>query len=318
MSILSLKDALRGGRAGRNLTDEQAALAKQLNEEAAENWGVQAWHREQAALIADAVDYGFRNDSIYGGVLRFHNLNREDKLIHKERRGIKVFTVAAGGYVEESTITVDSVEAPRSPMGWHVVGTEEDALADYAVAMSELVTLAKAAEEAEIVRRQLAMLKAAITSSSPYYVDATAGLTANLLTDALTGVADAERPTGGVLPTEITILGRAAAIEQVTALVTAGNYTADEEIRHQGFLGRYKGARVQRLLNFTDADGTSFTDEDELWVVADAAGDYARFGNARVKNWVEDSFDKVHWKSRRETGGYVTRPQNIRRIKLSV
>lgn len=316
MSTINLRDALRTLRSGRVLTDEQAALAKIVNEDAKENWGDPRWHREQAALIQEAVDYGFRNDSIFTGVLRFHNLNREDKLIHKERRGLKVFTVAAGGYVEESTLSVDSFEAPRSPMGWHVVATEEDALADYAASMAELVALAKSAEEAEIVRRQLAMMQAAVPSSSAYYVDATGGLTATMVKDAINGVADAERPNGGVVPTEITILGRAEAISEVEDFIDAANYVAQEEVRAQGFLGRYRGARVQRLLNFTDADGTSFMPDDELWVVADTAGHYARYGNARVKQWVEDNLDKLHTKSRRETGGFLTRPQNVRRIKL--
>lgn len=316
MGALDLKSFL-SSVARKAPTAEQAAARKSLNEEAEANWGDSRWHKEQAALIAEAVDFGLTNPEVFRGVLRFHTLGANDKLIHRERRGLKVYASAQGGYVDESTLSTDSFEAPRSPLAWHVVASEDDMLADYATQVSELVTLAKQAEQAELVRRQLVLLQAAVPSSSANYVDATSGgLTATVLNAAIRGVADAERPSGGILPTQITVIGRAAGVDAINDF-TGFTPNMLDEINSTGNLGRYRGARVQRLLNFTDGDGVSFMPENEVWVVSDDAGDFATFGGARINSWVENELDKAHTKSRRDVGGYVVRPANVRRIVIA-
>lgn len=316
MGQLNLKSYL-SSVARKAPTAEQAAHAKALNQEAQDNWGDPRWHKEQAALIAQAVDFGLTNPEVFRGVLRFQNLGANDKLIYRERRGLKVYASAPGGYVDESTITTDSFEAPRSPMAWHVVASEDDFLADYATQLSELVDLAKKAEQAEVVRRQLVLLQAAVPSSSAYYVDATSGgLTATVLNAAIRGVADAERPNGGILPTQVTIIGRAAGVDAISDF-TGFTENMKDDINSTGWLGRYRGARVQRLLNFTDGEGTSFMPENEVWVVSDDAGDFATFGGPRVNTWTENELDKTHTKSRRDVGGLVARPQNVRRIVIA-
>jgi hypothetical protein len=316
MATLNLKSYL-SSVARKAPTAEQASARTALNQEAADNWGDPRWHKEQAALIAQAVDYGLTNPEVFRGPLRFHALGANDKLIYRERRGLKVYASAPGGYVDESTITTDSFEAPRSPLAWHVVASEDDFLADYATQIGELVTLAKSAEQSELVRRELVLIQAAVPSSSPYYVDATSGgLTPTVLNAAIRGVADAERPTGGILPTAITIIGRAAGVDQINDF-TGFSPNIIDEINATGNLGRYRGARVQRLLNFTDGDGVSFMPENEVWVVSDDAGDFAAFGGARVNSWTENNLDKTHTKSRRDVGGYVARPMNVRRVVIA-
>jgi hypothetical protein len=313
---LNLKSFL-AGVARQTPTAELAARQAAANAEARENWGDPRWHKEQSALIAEAVDAGFTNPEVFRGVLRFRNLGANDKLVHRTRKGLKIYASAHGGYVDESTLSIDTFEAPKTPMAWHVVASEDDMLSDYAVQMAELVGLARQAEQAEIVRRQLLLLQAAVPSSSPYYVDATgSGLTAAVLNAAIRGVADADRPGGGLLPTQITIIGRAAAVDEISDF-TGFSDTQLDEINAQGWLGRYRGARINRLVNWTDGEGTSFMPEDEVWVVSDDAGDFARFGQARVNTWTENELDKTHTKSRREVGGFIAYPQNVRRIKLA-
>lgn len=313
---LNLKSFL-AGVARQTPSAELAAKMEAANKEARENWGDPRWHKEQAALIAEAVDVGFTNPEVFRGVLRFRNLDRNDKLIHRTRKGLKIYASAHGGYVDESTLSTDSFEAPKSPMAWHVVASEDDMISDYAVQMAELVGLARQAEQAEIVRRQLLLLQAAVPVGSPFYVDATGtGLTKAVLDAAIRGVADADRPGGGILPTQITVIGRAAAVDAISDF-TGFSDTQRDEINANGWLGRYRGARINRLLNWTDGDGVSYQPENEVWVVSDDAGDFARFGQARVNTWTENELDKTHTKSRREVGGFIAYPQNVRRIKIA-
>lgn len=315
-NAIKLKDFLTGTAAVKS-DDAAKAARERLQKEAEENWGDARWHREQAALIAEAVDMGFKNPEVFTGVLKFHTLGREDKLVRKIRKGLKVYTIAAGGYVDESTIHTDSVEAPRSPLAWHVVSTPEEALADYAETLATLVSLAKQAEQVEIVRRQLTLLQEAAQSGDPNYAHAGSGLTPEIVKAGLRHVADAERPTGGIMPADVTIIGRAAVVDQVSDFTSFGFApNVYEQINETGYVGRFRGAKVVRLANFTDGDGTSYMPEDELWIVSNDAGDYANFGAARINNWTENSSDKTHWKSRRETGGYITIPDAVYRITV--
>lgn len=279
MATLNLKSFLSGQA---RVTDEaKAAARKALNEEARRNYGDPKWHREQAALVAESVDMGLINPEVFAGPLNFKALGATDKLMRKTRKGIKVYASAIGGYVDESTITTDAVEATRSPLAWHVVASEDDFLADYAESLQTMVDLAKRAEAVELVRRQLLLLQAAVPSSSDSYVDATGtGLTEAVLKAAIRDVADAERPGGGIEPGAVTIIGRASAVDTISDFTGFGQNTL-EVINDQGYLGRYRGARVQRLLNYTDGDGVSFMSEDEVWVVSDDAGDFATFGGDR-------------------------------------
>jgi hypothetical protein len=312
-----LKDFL-AGTAGAESDVKKAEARRKLQTEAEDNWGDSRWHREQAALIAEAVDKGLTNPEIFQGVLRYKTLGRTDKLARKTRTGLKVYAVAAGGRIDESTIKDDMVEATRTPLAWHVVATPEEALADYAVTLQTMVTLAQTAEEIEIVRRQLAMLELATPVGSPYYVDASGtGLTPTVLKAAIRGVADADvAGAGGVLPSQVRVIGRALGVDAISDFTGFGLNTLDA-INSTGYLGVYRGALIRRLLNHTDSDGVSFMDENYVWVVRDDAGDFARFGAPRIKNWEENEQDKVHWTSRRDTGGYVVEPSAVRRIRIA-
>lgn len=315
--MFQLRDFL-GAVASKDSGPKNAEARQKLQREAEKNWGDPRWHREQAALIAEAVDKGLTNPEVFQGVLRYKTLRREDKLVRRTRTGVRVYATAAGGRIDESTLTMSTVEATRSPLAWHVVATPEEALADYAETLQTMVELAKKAEEIEIVRRQLALLEQAAPSGNFNYVDATSGgLTATVLKAAIQAVADADiAGKGGVEPSQIRVIGRAAGIDPISDFAGFGLNTLDA-INSTGYLGVYRGAMIKRLLNFTDADGVSFMDPNFVWVVRDDAGDFARFGPARMKNWEENELDKAHWTSRRDVGGYVVEPAAVRRIKIA-
>lgn len=316
MKTLYLRDYIPKSRSVA-FDGEKATAAKTVNEAAAANWGDPKWHREQAAVIGEVIDEKFdRGPNPFAGVINTVTVGYADVKTIKLRRGLQVFGVATGGYVDESTLQTDIYTMGRDSFGWHIVATEEDALSDWAETTASIRQLATMKEEQEILRRQYALLDEAVTSSSAYFVDGTGGLTKPMLDDAINAVFDAPRyEVPLALNSQIQIIGRASAVDQIADLP---NFTPSEnaldEIRATGFLGTYKGARVVRLQNFTDEDGTSYFPEDELWVVSPGAGQFVLYGGTRPNGWVEPALRKAHMDSRRTVGGAVYQPQVVRRI----
>lgn len=306
---------------GVTLPPEMAVHAAQLNEIARQEWGNPTWHREQAALIGESVDLGFNNGltGVFDGVLDTRTIGLTDTVRIKLRHGLEIFSVAEGSYVDESTLETDHFTLGRDTFGWHVVATEQDALADWAETFADLIRLARLKEGMEVVRRQYALLDAAIPSSSPYFVDASGGLTATIMGAAVTDVFDAPRKFTSPLATnsQIQIVGRAAAVDELTGM---SGFTQSEnsldEIRALGYLGTFKGAAVRRLSNFVDEDDNSFFPSDELWVISPGAGRFVLYGGTRPNGWVEPALRKVHTDTRRTVGGAVFQPQVVRRIGL--
>lgn len=304
----------------RELSPELATAADTVNAEAREQWGNPLWHREQAAIIGEAIDLGFNNglSGVFDSVLQTETLGFSDVKRIKLRYGLEVFSVAEGGYVDETTLRTDHFTMGRDSFGWHIVATEQDAISDWAETMGEITRLARVKEQMEVLRRQYALLDAAIPVSSPYAVDGTGGLTKTLLDGAIDEVFDAYRYEGPLSAnSSIQIIGRATAVGAVTDLDGyTPTETAVEEVRALGYLGRYRGALVRRLSNWADEDGNSFFPEDELWVVSPGAGKFVFYGGTRPNSWVEQALRKVHTDTRRTVGGLVYQPQVVRRIFL--
>lgn len=306
---------------GVTLPAEMATQAARLNEIAVERWTDPMWHREQAALIGQAVDLGFNNglNGVFDGVLDTRSIGLGDVETMKLRSGIEVFSVAEGGYVDESTLKTNHFTLGRDTFGWHVVASEQDALADWSETFADLIRLARLKEGMEVVRRQYALLDAGIPTSSPYFVDASAALTNTILADAVTDVFDAPRKFTSplALNSQIQIIGRAAAVDEITAM---SGFTQSEnsldEIRALGYLGTFRGAAVRRLSNYVDEDDNSFFPSDELWVVSPGAGRFVLYGGTRPNSWVEQALRKVHTDTRRTIGGALFQPQVVRRLGL--
>lgn len=288
-----------------------------LNQEALANWGNEAWHREQAAILAERFDYGFQFDNLFPTYFEVRSVGEFDTVTLSERRGLQVFWTARGGYIDETQLKTERWDVPRDTIGFHVSEFEDKLRANYAETIEELADLATQRLDAEVNRRMFNLLQAAIPSSSPYYVDATTGLTKENLDTALREVADAVQPNNGTMP-PITILGRATMIDKISDVVTDAaalfDPEATAEIRRRGRLGVYRGANVVRISNYTDENDNSYIPDNELWVFGGTVGVFAKYGGMQTKSWSENTVDYRHVRGRMDCGGVIYRPDRARRI----
>jgi hypothetical protein len=291
--------------------------ADALNADAQARWGDPTWHREQAALIAERLEWGFQNDNILGSYFPTQSVGQFDKVVLEELRGLKVFWTARNGQIDESQMSTDRFELPRETLGWHVSEFEDNWQADYAATVEKLVAYARLRETAEVNRRIFSVLQEAIPSSSPYFEDASsAGLKPEVLNPLLSEVADIAPPSNGSLSMPLAIVGRAAAIDQISDFTNFAP-EAQEEIRKKGRLGVYRGANIVRITNWTDEDGKPYIPEDEVFVMGGDLGRFVSYGDAKFRTWSEDATDHFHARSRRDIGLAIYRPQFARRIKVA-
>jgi len=297
----------------RAATEANKELAAKLDNEARENWHNEAWHRQVAADLVQALDYGFRFDNIFGQYIQTQTVGEFDRVIVRERRGLRVFYTSRGGYIDESQIRTEHYEMPRDTLGFHVSEHIDKLRANFSASIADLVALGGIRMETEINRRLLSLTQAAVPSSSPYYV-ASAGLTKAELDAAIRQVRDNIQPDNGTGQVPVTVLGRASMIDKIADFLPTYSPVATEEQRQRGFIGYYKGAQLVVLRNYADEDGRSFIPGNELWVLGGTAGRFALFGGLQVKTWDENTVDYRHYRARRDIGGMINRPEQVRRI----
>lgn len=304
---------------GRPKGDELEAYERAkaaLDEEARENWGIPEWHREQARILSERLDYGFRFDNLFPTYFQTQEVGEFDTVTITERRGMQVFWTARGGYVDETQLKTERFDIPRDSIGWHVSEFEGKLRANYAETIEALADLAQQRLDAELNRRMFTMLQTAVPSGHPSYV-ASSGLSKTELDTAIREVADAVKPNNGVMP-PITIMGRAAMIDQISEVVTDAAALLDPEataeVRRRGRLGVYRGANIVRINNYTDEDDNPYIPENELWVFGGSVGRFVKYGGMRTKQWTENSVEYVHFQGRMDVGGIVHHPEYARRI----
>lgn len=300
-----------GGRDGANVA-EHAELIQQLNEEALANWDNEAWHRQVAADIATALDYGFTFDNLFSTYFQVETVGEFDRVILRERRGLKVFYTSRGGYIDESQLRTENWELPRDTLGFHVSEHTDKLRANFGTSVNDMVTLGEARLEAEVNRRIFTLLQAAVPSSSPYYV-ATSGLTKTEVDTAIREVRDAIKPNG-LGPIPVTVIGRASMVDQISDFNLGFDPEATSEIRAKGRLGVYRGANLVQVINYTDEDGDAYIPANELWVFGGTVGKFALYGGMQVKSWDENTVDYRHYRARKDVGGLVHHPEQARRI----
>lgn len=305
---------------GRPRADDVAAYERAkaaLNQEAQANWENETWHREQAAILAERWDYGFQFDNLFPTYFEVRNVGEFDVVEITERRGLNVFWTARGGYIDETQLKTERYTMQRDTIGFHVSEFEDKLRANYAETLETLAELANQRLDAEVNRRMFNLLQYAVPSSSPYYVNATTGMTKEELDTAVREVSDAIRPNNGSMP-PITIIGRAAMIDKISDVVTDAAALFDPEgtaeIRRMGRLGVYRGANVVRIQNYTDENDQSYIPANELWVFGGTVGIFAKYGGMKTKSWAENTVDYRHIRGRMDCGGLVHHPEFARRI----
>ena len=286
-------------------------LAGQLNEQARENWDNPEFHRQVAADLASDLDYGFTFDNLFSSYFSTESVGEFDRVILKERRGLKVYYTARGGHVDETNLRTEQWELPRDTLGFHLRESEDKLRANFADEIGAIASLGRDRLEAEVNRRIFNTLQEAVPNSSPFYVSG-AGLDKAALDDAIREVKDAIKPNGqGPIP--VTIIGRASMVDQISDFTGYAD-EAKEEIRMKGRLGTYRGCNVVQIVNFTDEDGESYIPNNELWVFGGNVGKFALYGDLRVKTWNENTVDYTHYRAVKDIGGLVHHPEQARRV----
>jgi hypothetical protein len=299
------------GRQKSNMA-EHASLVEKLNQEARDNWDNEAWHRQVASDIATALDYQFTFENLFSTYFQVETVGEFDRVVLRERRGLKVFYTSRGGYIDESQIRTEDWQLPRDTLGFHLSEHTDKLRAGFATAMNDMVTLGEARLEAEVNRRIFNLLQEAVPSGSPEYVS-TNGLTKPELDAALREVRDAIKPNG-LGPVPVTIIGRASMVDQISEFNLGFDPEATEEIRAKGRLGVYRGANIVQVINYTDEDGESYIPANELWIFGGTVGKFAMYGGLQVKSWEENTVDYRHYRARKDIGGLVHHPEQARRI----
>lgn len=303
--------------ADREQVEKYERIKAALNQEAQDNWEDPAWHREQALLLAEQLDYGFTFENMFGTYFQVRRVGQFENVTMRERTGLKVFYTHRGGYIEESTLRTEDFELPRDTLGFHIQEFDDKLQANFAESMEAIAALGQMRLEAEVNRRMLNLLQQAVPSTSPYYVDATAaGLTKPILDDALRAVGDAIRPTGAG-PVPVTILGRRTAVDAISDFDHGFDPEALAEIRQRGRLGTYKAANVVQVVNYTDENGDSYFPDDEVWVFGGTVGLFAMYGDMKTREWMENTVDYRHYRARKDIGGLIHHPEQARRIKIA-
>lgn len=292
---------------------ELRAKIDEVNKTAFERWDDPTWRREMAQEVTETIYLGFEHENLLGLLADVENAPFDGRVFVKEVKGLRAFWVARGGYIEASTLRADVMEIPRDTIGFHVTEFEDKLRTNFAETQATLVDLGIQRMDAEVNKRLLDLLQAAIPSTSPYYLSGS-GLSLTALNTALREVRDTTRNVG-----EVTIIGRATMTDQIVDELTTGNYAGflpqtNEDLLRRGVLGTYRGSRIVTLRNFKDDEEVPFFPANELYVLGRDASKFAFWGGLLSKEFNEQDNWYWHYLARRDFGGVVHRPDRVRRI----
>jgi hypothetical protein len=301
-------------------TEAYAKAKAALNDEAQRNWRNPEWHREVADVISARLDWSFYFDNLFSSYIDTMNVGELDQVVEEEFDGVKAFWTARGGYIDESQMKTSRFSMGRDTIGFHVSEFDDKLRLNFANSMESMIALGYQAMDAQINKRMFDTFQAAVDVSSDYYVAASAGLTKDVLDNAITEVADELRPKNGVFP-PITIMGRRAAVDKISNVATIGDGLFDPEgtaeVRARGRLGTYRGANIQVLPNYYDENRNSLLPANELWVFGGTVGKLVFYGGTVTKTWEENTVDYRHYRARRDVGFSVWHPEFARRIVIT-
>lgn len=302
-------------RYGRSL-DEVAALREKVklaNEEAKAQWDNPAWHKEIAAEITETILWGFEHENLLSLISNVSYPGFDDREFISEVRGLKAFWIARGGYIEASHMHRETMELPRDTIGFHVEEMTDKVLVNFAETQADLISLGIQRLDAEVNKRFLRLVQAAVPSGNASYVHGS-HLSLTQVDAALLAVREASRQR------QVSIVGRETMTGQfVNQLSSNGAFpaflpTTNEEMLNRGLLGTYKGANIVTLVNYLDENDVSFFPANELYVIAKDASRFAFWGGLQAKEFEEDDNWYWHYLARKDFGGVIHRPERLRRV----
>lgn len=292
---------------------ELKAKVDRLNLIARENWDNDQWKREMAQELTETIYRGFEHENLLQILAQVENLPYDGRSFISEVRGLKVFWIAKGGYIETSNMHKEIMEIQRDTLGFHVYEMEDKLRYNFAETQANLVQLATQRMDAEVNLRVLKAFQAAVPSNSPYYISGN-GLSLAALNAGLRAVREEQRDFN------VSIVGRVTMTDQIMeALTVNGTNTAfipetNEGMLARGVLGTYRGARIVTLRNYSDDTRTPFFPANEMCIVGRDASKFAFWGGLLSKEYVEEDNWYWHYLARRDFGGVVHRPDRLRRI----
>ena len=300
---------------GRNAQEraELRELKKRIDEDAVANWEDPKWRRNMAATMTEAIEWGFEHENLLPLMSNVETVGFNDRVMVKETRGLRAHWVARGGYIESSELHSEVFELPRDTVGFALHEFEDKILTNFSETQATVIRLGMQRLDAAIQQRFFALLQAAVPIGNDSYVSG-AGLSLSALTAALRAVRDA------TFDGNVVVVGRATMTDQIVDAIVGANSGAgflpqtNEDLLRRGVLGVYRGATIITLKNYKDADEVSFFPANELWVIGQDASKMAYFGDLKFKEMVEGDNWYWHYRTRRDFGGVVHRPENLRRI----
>lgn len=300
---------------GRNMQEraEIKALKKKIDEEAAANFEDRQWRKSMAAIMTEAVYLGFEHNNVLPLMSNVETVGFDDRVVIKETRGLRAHWVARGGYIEDSELWSEVFELPRDTVGFALTEFEDKMRVGFSETQDTIIRLGMQRLDAAINQRFFAALQAAVGVGSPYYMSG-AGFSLSGLTLAMRRVRDE------TLDGNIVIVGRATMTDQIVDAIVGANNGAgylpqtNEDLLRRGVLGAYRGAQIITLRNYRDDDNNSYFPANELWVIGQDASRFAYFGDLLFKEELEEDNWYWHYRTRRDFGGVVHRPERLRRI----
>jgi hypothetical protein len=300
----------------RSAEDRKAIRAQidKVNAEANDNWDDPQWRREMAAEMTETIYWGFQHENLLALMTTLENAQFNDRILIHEVRGLRAHWVARGGHIEASTMHKESMELPRDTIGFHVYEFEDKLRTNFAETQATLVELGIQRMDAEVNKRFLRLLQAAVPQGSDQYISG-GGVTLAALNLALREVRETSYSR------DVAIIGRPTMTEQIMDVILGPNGNGqgflpntNEELFNRGVIGSYRGARIVSLTNWRDDTDTSFFPANEMFVVGTDASKCAFWGGLMSKEYVEQDNWYWHYLARRDFGGIVHRPDRLRRI----
>lgn len=288
------------------------AAKEAADKEAFENWHDPTWRRLMAQDLATQIYYGFDYENILQLFAEVEFLGFNDRTAVRNTTGLKAHWVARGGNIETSTLHSETWELPRDTLAFRVEAFEDKLQTNFSETQSTLVDLGMKRMDAVLNQAVFAAFQAAVPSNHASYISAS-GLSLNSLNLAIRQVRDETMA-------DVAIVGRSSMTEQIQDLLLASNNgtgflpVSNEDMVRRGVLGTYRGAPIVTLKNYKDDMDMPFFPANELWVIGKDASKWAFFGGLKAKEGETDDNWYWHFVARRDFGGVVYKPANLRRI----